>query len=327
MSPACRRRAVREAVDVGVGCPAQACRALGASRSGYYRVRKASASQQRLGQRIVALSRAHPRYGYRRVTALLRRDGLVVNAKRVARVRRSEGLQVSRRQRRTRRAGPSQPGRLSAERRNQVWSWDFVSDQTEHGGCFRILTLIDEHTRQCLSTHVAWSIRAPDVLAVLEQAMRAHGTPEHIRSDNGPEFVAYAIQDWLAAQHIKTLYIKPGSPWENGYVESFHGKLRDECLNRELFGTLAEARVLINAWRHEYNERRPHSALGYRTPAEAAARCQTTLQPSLAPLGKASAPFDSAPPLSHIPNQQPQELHLCSVSPPGAGHLAKSQSR
>lgn len=169
-----------------------------------------------------------------------------------------------------------------------------MADQTEQGSAFRILTMIDEHTRQCLATQVAWSIRAQDVLTVLEQTMRKHGTPKHIRSDNGPEFVAYAIQDWMAEKHIKTLYIKPGSPWDNGHIESFHDKFRDECLNREVFGTLAEARVIIDAWRHEYNECRPHSSLGYRTPAEEAARCQTALRPHLATLDETSAPFDSA---------------------------------
>ncbi len=263
-----------------------------------------------MNSRIVALSRRHPRYGYRRITALLRREGQCVNVKRAARVRRAEGLQVRKRQRRTRRLGPSQAQRLSATQRNEVWSWDFVADQTEHGSAFRILTLIDEHTRQCLATHVAWSIRAQDVLRVLESAVRKHGSPKHIRSDNGPEFVAYAIQDWLAAKQIKTLYIKPGSPWENGYIESFHDKLRDECLNREVFSTLAEARVIIEAWRHEYNECRPHSSLGYRTPAEVAARCQTSLRHHLATLDETSAAFDSASTQPQTSNQRTLKLHL-----------------
>lgn len=298
-------------MDSGLGRVAQACRALSLPRSGYYRVKAVSQSNRRMNNRIVKLSRQHPRYGYRRITALLRREGRRINSKRVARVRRAEGLKVRKRQRRTRRLGPSQTQRLSATQRNQVWSWDFVMDQTESGGAFRILTLIDEHTRQCLATHVAWSIRATDVLTVLELAMRKHGTPQHIRSDNGPEFVAYAIQDWLAAKHIKTLYIKPGSPWENGHIESFHDKLRDECLNREVFGTLAEARVIINAWRHDYNECRPHSSLGYRTPAEEAARCQTPLWPHLATLDETSATFDSATEQSNISNNpRTPKLHL-----------------
>ena len=140
--------------------------------------------------------------------------------------------------------------------------------QTEEGSSLRILTLIDEHTRQCLAMHVARSIRAVDVITVVEAAIARYGAPEHLRSDNGPEFIAYAVQDWLGASAIKTMYITPGAPWENGHIESFHDKLRDECLNREIFRNLAEARVIVESWRVEYNERRPHSALGYLTPDE-----------------------------------------------------------
>lgn len=310
MSPESRRKAARHVVEGGLGGISQACRALSLPRSGYYRAKRMSAGSRKLGGRIVRLSRKHPRYGYRRITALLRREGCKINAKRVARVRRAEGLQVRKRQRRTRRVGPGQSQRQSATRRNQVWSWDFVMDQTESGGAFRILTLMDEHTRQCLAMHAAWSIRAQDVLTLLEAAMSRHGTPEHIRSDNGPEFVAYAIQDWLGAKQIKTLYIKPGSPWENGHIESFHDKLRDECLNREVFSSLAEARVIIEAWRQEYNERRPHSSLGYRTPAEEAARCQTALQPHLAPLEETCAAFDSVSKQPQTSNPRTPELHF-----------------
>jgi putative transposase len=153
-----------------------------------------------------------------------------------------------------------------------VWSWDFVEDQTENGSRFRILTLIDEHTRESLAIHGAWSIRAVDVIMVLEAAIARYGAPEHLRSDNGPEFIAYAIVGSSAQQKIKTIYITPGSPWENGHIESFHDKLRDECLNRELFGSLREARIILESWRVEYNVVRPHSALGYRTPSDYAGR-------------------------------------------------------
>lgn len=224
--------------------------------------------RRQAGERIVELSLKHPRYGYRRITALLRREGMAVNAKRVQRVRRREGLQVSKRQRRTKRLGVSTAQRQRAQCVNDVWSWDFVEDQTEHGSRFRILTLIDEHTRQCLASHAAWSIRAVDVITVVEAAFGRYGRPRHLRSDNGPEFIAYAIQDWLEREKVKTIYIKPGSPWENGHIESFHDKLRDECLNRELFGSLLEARIILEAWRNEYNEERPHSSLGYLTPGE-----------------------------------------------------------
>ena len=215
---------------------------------------------------VVEPSGKHPRYGYRRITALVRREGFEVNAKRVARIRRQEGLKVSKRQRRMRRLGLSTAERQRAQRPRQVWSWDFVEDQTENGSRFRILTLIDEHTRKSLAIHGAWSIRAVDVIMVLEVAIARYGAPEHLRSDNGPEFIASAIVAWLVQQKIKTIYITPGSPWENGHIESFHDKLRDECLHRELFGSLLEARIILESWRVEYNAVRPHSALGYRTP-------------------------------------------------------------
>ncbi len=214
------------------------------------------------------MSEANPRYGYRRIAALLRRNGKVINAKQVQRIRRAEGLQVSKRQSKRRRVGESTAVRQRATRARQVWSWDFVHDQTAEGKSLRILTLMDEYTRQCLAMHVARSIRAVDVITVMEMALMRYGSPEHIRSDNGPEFIAYALKDWLEDAGIKTMYIEPGAPWENGHIESFHDKLRDECLNRELFHTLAEARVILESWRVEYNERRPHSSLGYLTPSE-----------------------------------------------------------
>jgi transposase InsO family protein len=203
---------------------------------------------------------------------MLRRQGHEVNAKRVQRVRRKEGLQVSRKQRKLRRLGLSTAQRQRATRANHVWSWDFVEEQTENGTRFRVLTLLDEHTRECLAVHVDWSIRAVDVITVVEAAFARSGVPEHLRSDNGPEFIAYAIQDWLKEKNVKTIYITPGSPWENAYIESFQDKLRDECLNREIFGSLLEARVVIEQWRLEYNGERPHSSLGYQTPSEFAGR-------------------------------------------------------
>ena len=141
-----------------------------------------------------------------------------------------------------------------------------MHDQTQEGRPFRILTLIDEHTKQCLATHVGWSVRAVDVITVIEASIQGYGAPEHIRSDNGSEFIAHAIQDWLSDNEIKIIYIKPGSPWEQPFIESFHDKLRDDCLNREMFGSLLEARIIIEQWRIEYNQRRPHSSLGYLTP-------------------------------------------------------------
>jgi putative transposase len=266
---------VKISVQEGVGKVAVACRALGLPSSSYYRSGRSSLESRRIRKVVLELSAKHPRYGYRRITALMRREGFEVNVKRVARIRREEGIKVSKKQRRMKRLGISRAERQRAERPGQVWSWDFVADQTENGSSFRILTLLDEHTRQCLTIHPGWSIRAVDVITVVEAAIARYGVPEqHLRSDNGPEFIASCMQDWLKVQKIKTLYMKPGSPWENGHIESFHDKLRDECLNRELFGNLYEARVILESWRVEYNDRRPHSALGYRTP-ERVARPQT----------------------------------------------------
>lgn len=272
VSPSTKRRAVKLVIETGMGTTAEACRALGLARSSYYHNSTMSPERRDVQKQIVSLSQDHPRYGYRRVTALLRREGHEVNVKRVQRVRRKEGLQVSRRQRKLRRLGVSTAERQRATQANHVWSWDFVEDQTENGTRFRVLTLIDEHTRECLTVHVDWSIRAVDVITVVEAAMARYGVPEHLRSDNGPEFIAYAIQDWLKEKQVKTIYITPGAPWENAYIESFHDKLRDECLNREIFGSLWEARVVIEQWRLYYNAERPHSSLGYQTPAEFSGR-------------------------------------------------------
>lgn len=178
-----------------------------------------------------------------------------------------EGIQVKRKQRRMKRLGLSTAQRQRAQRPRQVWSWDFVEDQTENGSRFRILTLIDEYTRECLAMHPAWSIRAVDAITILESSIACYGMPHYLRSDNGPEFIAYAIEDWMGKNGVQTIYIKPGSPWENGHIGSFHDKLRDECLNRELFGSLLEARVILESWRVEYNTFRPHSSLGYQTPS------------------------------------------------------------
>ena len=280
VSPSAKRRAVQHVCEQDLGSVVQGCAAVKLARSTFYRAGQISRSRHRAEQRILTLSQAHPRYGYRRITALLRRQGLAVNGKRVQRVRRVAGLQVRRKQRRTRRLGPTTVERQRAQRRNHVWTWDFIEDQTERGQRFRMLTLLDEHTRECLAIHVAWSIRAMDVIQVVVKAMNRHGAPEHVRSDNGSEFIAYALRDWLAG---KTIYIRPGSPWENGYIESFHDKLRDECLNRELFGNLAEARVVIEQWREQYNQERPHSSLGYQTPREFARQFDLRLRSATPP--------------------------------------------
>lgn len=193
VSPSSRRRAVKDCVEEGLGSTSAACHALGLARSSCYRESLVSKASRALQERIVDLSEKHPRYGYRRITVMLGREGLAVNAKRTQRIRRKKGLQVSRKQRRMRRVGLSTAERQKATHTNHVWSWDFVDDQTESGTRFRILTLIDEHTRQCLAAHAGWSIRAVDIITVVEAAMERNGTPQHLRSDNGPEFIAYAI--------------------------------------------------------------------------------------------------------------------------------------
>ena len=240
-------------------------------RSTFYKVRVLSEEKRKNRLRIIELSQKHPRYGYRRITAMMKREAIAIGRGQVQRVRRQEGLQVRKRQRKMRRLGISTAERQRAVAAGQVWSWDILQDRTEKGSAFRMLTILDEYTRQCLCIWPSWSIRALDVIEQLDRAMARYGTPEHLRSDNGSEFIAYAVQDWLKDKNIKTIYIKPGSPWENPYIESFHDKLRDELLNRELFVNLAEARVVTEQHRCEYNQDRPHSSLGDRTPDEFAA--------------------------------------------------------
>ena len=224
----------------------------------------------RLHGQIETLSRKHPRLGYRKLVRLLRREGWQVGRKLVQRIRCEHGLRVRRWTQRPRRRGRSTgtiPTR--AQGVNHVWTWDFISDRTDNGGKLRILSVLDEYSRECLALHVARQLTAADLVIVLEELVAQRGAPAHIRSDNGSEFVARTLQSWLAERHVKTLYIEPGSPWQNGHVESFHSSLRDECLDRELMLSVAEARVVIEDYRCHYNEERPHGGLGYRTPIQA----------------------------------------------------------
>jgi len=226
--------------------------------------------EQQLTGDIVALATKYGRYGYRRITALLNNEyGWRVNHKRVERIWRKEGLKVPQKQPKRRRLWLNDGSciRLRPEHKGHVWSYDFVMTKTSDGRAFRILNIIDEYTRECLAILVKRKIASQDVIDRLFELFIMKGIPEHIRSDNGPEFTAKAIRKWLNRIGVKTLFIEPGSPWENGYVESFNGKLRDELLNREIFTTLMEAKVLIEQWRMEYNHIRPHSSLGYRPPA------------------------------------------------------------
>jgi transposase InsO family protein len=222
---------------------------------------------------MLSLVRRHPRYGYRRVWALLRGEGFRVNRKRVHRLWKQNGLKVPVKQHKKRRLGTSDNGivRHRASHKDQVWAWDFIHDRTEDGRSLKWLSVVDEYTRECLALEVRRSFRSVDVIDVLRELVLVRGTPLHIRSDNGPEFIAAAIRWWLEDAKVTTLYIEPGSPWENGYAESFHGRLRDELLDAELFTCLSEAKMLSVQWRLDYNHRRPHSSLGYVPPAAFAA--------------------------------------------------------
>jgi len=221
------------------------------------------------------LAGRHPRYGYRFITAKLRQEGWQVNHKRVQRLWRKEGLQVPYRRNNKKSPGSSENACYAkkAEFINHVWTYDFIEDRTEDGRKLKFLTVLDEYTRESPAIEVERSIKAEYVVGVLEYLVAVRGAPKFIRSDNGPEFIADVIKGWLKDKSVGALYIEPGCPWENGYVESFHGRFRDELLNRELFYSVKEAKVLAENWRCEYNNHRPHSSLDYMTPAAFAATC------------------------------------------------------
>jgi putative transposase len=247
----------------------RACRVVGQPRSTQRSIPTLTEAEERLREEIVRLAKRYGRYGYRRITALLRRQGWRVNHKRVERIWRQEGLKVPQKQPKRGRLWLSDGScvRLRPTHRHHVWSYDFMADRTHDGRPLKILTVIDEFSRESLDIVVERKLGADDVLHCLTDLFVTHGPPEHIRSDNGSEFTAQAVRQWLERTGVRTLYIEPGSPWENGYCESFNGKLRDELLDREIFYTLKEAQVLIERWRREYNTFRPHSSLGYRPPA------------------------------------------------------------
>ena len=247
----------------------RACRVLGQHRATQRYRPVLRDDEDALTQATIGFAATYGRYGYRRVAALLRADGWPVNVKRVWRIWRREGLKVPSKQPKRGRLWLNDGScvRLRPSWPNHVWSYDFVQDRTHDGRAFRMLTVIDEYTRECLAIQVDRRLRSDDVLHCIAGLFTDRGPPDHIRSDNGSEFTATAVRDWLGRVGVKTLYIEPGSPWENGYNESFNGKLRDELLNGEIFYTLAEARVLIERWRRHYNTVRPHSSLGYRPPA------------------------------------------------------------
>lgn len=230
---------------------------------------KVDAAIERLRDRMVDLACQYGRYGYRRITILLRREGWRVNHKRVERLWRQEGLKVPQKQPKRKRLWFNDGSciRLRPEHKDHVWSYDFVAERTSDGRSLRMLNIIDEYTRKCLAIRVDRKIKANDVIDTLSDLFITRGIPQFIRSDNGPEFVAELLRTWLHNLGVTTAFIEPGSPWENGYIESFNGKFRDELLNREVFDTVMEARVVTEEWRIQYNTVRPHSSLGYRPPA------------------------------------------------------------
>jgi len=271
VSAAHKRRAVRQVVEGGLCSVRSACRMLHLHRSSFrYEALRPTEWERRLHGRVEVLSFKHPRLGYKKLTRMLVGEGWRVGKKMVQRLRREMGLKVRPKRPRVRRRGRSSgPQPTRARGANHVWSWDFIHDRTDNGAKLKILSLVDEHTRECLALHAAREMNAGDVIAVLERVIAKRGAPSCIRSDNGPEFIAKELQAWLAGRQIQTLYIEPGSPWQNGFVESFHGRFRDECLDRELMLSVAEARVVIEDYRRHYNTERPHGGLGYLTPQQA----------------------------------------------------------
>ena len=260
-----RRQQVAYAKKRGLS-KTKACKLLLVARSTLSYKSKLDEKDAPVIDRMAELARENPRYGYRRIRALLGREGLPMSPRRAYRLWRKGGLKVPRKRRRrvpTKTARPTPP-----EGRNHVWCYDFVFDACANGLALKCLTVVDEFTRECLAIDVSGSIRSARVIDVMARLITVHGAPAFIRSDNGPEFVAQALQDWMKEEGIETAYIAPGKPWQNGLNESFNGKFRDECLDMEWFPTRREAVVVIEQYRKHYNSARPHSSLGYRTPHE-----------------------------------------------------------
>ena len=275
MSPSRKRTAVGELQAEFAVSERRACKALDQPRSSQRYSARPRDDEPALVKRMLELVRRRPRFGYRRIGRLLRAEGWRTGLARVFRLWRKEGLKVPQKRRKRRRFGTSANAcdRRRAEHVNDVWCWDFVFDRTASGSTLKWLSVVDEHTRECLALKVDRSITSEDVIDTLAELFAMRGVPKHIRSDNGPEFIAQAIRRWLGQVEVEALYIEPGSPWENGYAESFHSRLRDEFLALEVFESLPAARRLTAVWRHDYNHERPHSSLDYRTPVGFAAAC------------------------------------------------------
>jgi putative transposase len=271
----------------------RACQVIDQPRSSQRYESKPRDDERSLIKRMLQLARQRPRFGYRRIAALLRAEGLAASATRVYRLWRREGLKVPQKKRKRRRLGKSSNGchRRRAEFKDHVWAWDFVFDKTTDGAALKWLSIVDEHSRESLALKTARSITNEDVIDTLAELFAMRGVPRHIRSDNGPEFVAKAVRRWLAQVNVEALYIEPGSPWENGYAESFNSRFRDEFLALKEFESLAAARQLTTAWKDDYNHYRPHGSLGYQTPAEFAARCTASATKSLSATPQATSPL------------------------------------
>jgi putative transposase len=266
VSAQARRDQVKFAVGKGLSIR-RACALVRVARSGFAYTSRMKKKDGELSDKLRLIARTHTRYGYRRATALIKQEGEAINPKRVYRLWSKEGLCLPRRRPRKRvRTISLRP--LAATRANQVWAYDFVFDSCANGQKLKLLTVVDELTRESLTIEVGARINSLAVIEVLTRLMREQGQPEYLRSDNGPEFVSKAVKQWLSSSGVKTAYIEGGKPWQNGLNESFNGKLRDECLNLEWFNNRDEAKVIIEQWRKHYNEKRPHSSLGYKTPAQ-----------------------------------------------------------
>jgi len=269
MSPGHKRQIAEAMVNRGRCTARMACRHFELHRSTFaYAAKQPNAWLAKLKAAIRRMSRKHPEMGYMKITRLLKKEGWRVGTRLIQQLRRQLGLMVPSKKPKRERRGESTGLPTKATHPNHVWTWDFVHDTTMRGGKLRMLTVLDEYTRQSRCIHVDRRINARKVRSIMARLIAEHGAPEYIRSDNGSEFIEKNLRSWLASQSIKTLYIEPGSPWQNGFIESFHARLRDECLNRELLYTLTEARVVIEDWRWKYNNLRPHGSLGFISPIE-----------------------------------------------------------
>jgi len=279
VSPSDRKTAAKVLIGDWGYSQNKGCSLAGISRTGFRYMPRVREDDSQLRERIKELAVKHNKYGYRMIAALLEREGRKVNHKRVHRIWKEEGLQLPRRRPKRKRRGQTAQIVNKAQHKNHVWSYDFVHDSTERGQTLRILVIVDEYTRECLELRVDRSIKSNKVIDSLSWLFLLRGAPQYIRSDNGPEFIARSLCRWLQERECSTIFINPGSPWENPYVESFNSRLRAECLSRELFRNVKEAQQIVENWRREYNEFRPHSSLKYETPAEFSLHCPSSGRP------------------------------------------------